>query len=160
MVLPREDDWQYDRTDLLQKIIMDHTKVENKGRIKTQPNTSKCTTKCCYSCEEEGHFSRDCPNKRKRSSSIIVQYDQHDTESLLALERPEKNRNLSQIICFECKKEGHYLSDCLDGKSRNSDNNVCTQRDFCQVTCSECKYKRHWAKMSREETSKLPREEV
>jgi hypothetical protein len=39
-------------------------KVEDKI-MGTTPNL---TTKCCFSCEEEGHLSRDCLKKRKKVS--------------------------------------------------------------------------------------------
>jgi hypothetical protein len=43
-------------------------KVEDKIMGKTH----NPTTKCCFSCEEEGHLSRDCLKKRKRCPTTVV----------------------------------------------------------------------------------------
>ena len=45
---------------------------KNEPKLTTHPYTSKVTTKCCYSCEEEGHFSWYCPIKWTRSSTFEI----------------------------------------------------------------------------------------
>jgi hypothetical protein len=34
------------------------------------------TTKCCFSCEEEAHLSRNCSRKRDRFPTAIVEYEE------------------------------------------------------------------------------------
>jgi hypothetical protein len=58
---------------LLGKIPKDRRskmKVEKKV-METAPNN---TTKCCFSCEEQGHLSRNCSKKRERFPTTIVWY--------------------------------------------------------------------------------------
>ena len=96
---------------------INHVQIENEARLRTHPNT-KVTTKCCYSCEEEGHFSRDCSIKRTTRFPIVeVDYDEEDYKDLFPKERPKKKKkDLSHIECYKCKKTGHYISDCPDWK--------------------------------------------
>jgi hypothetical protein len=52
------------------------------------------TTKCCYSCEEEGHLSRDCLKKQKRFPTTMVEYEENEVRDLLALEIPKKKKKM------------------------------------------------------------------
>src|SRR4051812_9903154 len=84
---------------------------KDEGTVKTMPHraTSKVTTKCCYSCGEEGHICSDCPKKRERFPTFEVRYEEHELEELLALERSKKNKkDKSQVQCYHCKEMGHY----------------------------------------------------
>ena len=49
---------------------------KDEGKVRTMPHkaTSKVTTKCCYSCGEEGHISSDCPKKREIFPTFVVKY--------------------------------------------------------------------------------------
>jgi hypothetical protein len=54
--------------------------------------THNPTSKCCYTCEEEGHLSRDCLKKRKRCLTTVVEYEDNEIRDLLALELPKKKK--------------------------------------------------------------------
>jgi hypothetical protein len=60
---------------------------------KVPETTPNHTTKCCYSCEEEGHLSRDCLKKQERFPIAIVEYGEKEVRELLALERPQKMKD-------------------------------------------------------------------
>jgi hypothetical protein len=83
-------------------------KVENKI-MGTTPNL---TTKCCFSCEEEGHLSTDCLKKRKRFPTIALVYEENEVRDLLALERSKKKKYNSKVLCYKCKELGHYADQC------------------------------------------------
>jgi hypothetical protein len=101
------------------------------------------TTKCCYSCEEEGHLSRNCPKKREYSSPTIVEYDENEVRDLLALERPKRRKDNSKVMCFKCKELGHYASQCpkLHHEVNMQDS---MKRDIQMITCFKCKQKGHY----------------
>src|SRR5215216_7725226 len=67
---------------------------KDEGKVRTMPHKakSKMTIKCCYSCEEEGHISSNCPKKRERFPTFVVRYEEHELEELLTLEKPKKNK--------------------------------------------------------------------
>jgi hypothetical protein len=52
--------------------------------------------------------------KRERFPSIIMEYEKKELEDLLALEKPKKKKDISQVECRECKRLGHYSWDCPD----------------------------------------------
>jgi hypothetical protein len=94
---------------LLRKTQEDgRSKIKVEGKVpETTPNH---TTKCCYSCEEEGHLSRDCLKKQERFPTTIVEYEEPKLRDLLALERPQKKKDNSKVLCFNCKELGYYLN--------------------------------------------------
>jgi hypothetical protein len=75
--------------------------------------THNLTTKCCYSCEEEGHLSRNCLKKQESFPTAVVEYGENEVRDLLALERPKRKRSNSKVMCFKCKELGHYADKCL-----------------------------------------------
>src|SRR3954465_5779605 len=130
---------------------------------------SKVTTKCCYSCGEEGHISSNCPKKRERFPTFVVNYEEHELEALLALEKPKKKKykeisqvwcnnrkelghyvstcpqkireELNLITCYNCGNQGHYASNCPE-KMKNK---IKPMKDISLVTCFKCGNKGHYA---------------
>jgi hypothetical protein len=102
------------------------------------------TTKCCYSCEEEGHLSRNCSKKRECFPTTIVEYEENEVRDLLALERPKGKKDNSKVMCFKCKELGHYVSKCpkLHHKVNMQDS---AKRDIRMITCFKCKQKGHYS---------------
>jgi hypothetical protein len=101
-------------------------------------------TKCCYSCEEEGHLSRNCSKKRERFPTAVVDYEENEVRDLLALERPKRKKDNSKIMCFRCKELGHYADQCpkLHHEVNMHDS---IKRDIQRVTCFKCKQKGHYS---------------
>jgi hypothetical protein len=66
-------------------------KTPGDGRLKrnmedkVMGTTHNPTTKCCYSCEEEGHLSRNCSKKGESFPTIVVEYEENEVRDLLAL---------------------------------------------------------------------------
>jgi hypothetical protein len=83
-------------------------KVEDK----VPGTTHNHTTKCWFSCEEEGHLSRDCLKERERFPTIVVEYEANEVRDILALERPKKKEDISKVLCYKCKELGHYTDLC------------------------------------------------
>jgi hypothetical protein len=113
--------------------------VEDKV-LETTPNH---TTKCCYSCEEEGHLSRDCLKKQERFPTTIVKYGEKEVRELLALERPQKKKENSKVMCFNCKELGHYANKCLEKDNKaNSPGSI--KKNLNHITCYTCKQQGHY----------------
>jgi hypothetical protein len=102
------------------------------------------TTKCCYSCEEEGHLSRNCSRKRERFPSTVVEYEESEVRDLLALERPKGKKDNSTVICSKCKELGHYKRKCPT-KYHGVNMQDSTKRDLRMITCFKCKQKGHYS---------------
>jgi hypothetical protein len=58
--------------------------------------------------------------KRERFPTIVMEYEKQELEDLLALEKPRKKKDISQVECHECKRLGHYSWDCPD-KEKNKE---------------------------------------
>jgi hypothetical protein len=43
-----------------------------------------------------------------------MEYEKQELEDLLALEKPKKKKDISEVECRECKRLGHYSWDCPD----------------------------------------------
>jgi hypothetical protein len=127
------------------------TKVEKKV-METAHNV---ITKCCFSCEEEGHLSRNCSRKRARFPTAIVEYEEKEVRDLLALERPKKKKDKSKVLCLKCKELGHYAKKC-PGRNNKANRPGGVKKDLRLITCYKCKQKGHYAdKCSDNGTSRL-----
>jgi hypothetical protein len=123
--------------------------------LKVVETTHNPTTKCCYSCEEEGHLSRNCSRKRESFPTAVVEYGENEVRDLLALERPKKKKDNSKVLCFKCKELGHYVDKC-SGRYNKVNGQDRVKRDIRLVTCYKCKQKGHYAdKCSETGTSRL-----
>jgi hypothetical protein len=84
--------------------------------------------------------------KEKRFSTARVEYEEKEVRDLLALERPKKKKDYSKVLCFNCKKIGHYAK-----KYPERNNKVNKQRGTNLVTCQKCNQKGHYAGRLRRE---------
>jgi hypothetical protein len=126
---------------------------KRKMEEKVAGTTHKLTTKCCYSCEEEGHLSRNCSRKRESFPTAVVEYGENEVRDLLALERPKKKKDNSQVMCFKCKELGHYADNCSGRYHKEKDS---VKRDIRLVTCYRCKQKGHYADKCSENSTTRP----
>jgi hypothetical protein len=99
-----------------------------KVKDKIMGTTHNLTSKCCFSCEEEGHLSRDCLKKRKRFPTIALEYEENEVRDLLAPEIPKRKKKIkekdnSKVLCLNCKELGHYADECpeRDNKANGQD---------------------------------------
>jgi hypothetical protein len=113
------------------------------------------TTKRCYSCEEEGHLSRNCSRKREYFPTTVVEYEENEVRDLLALERPKGKKDNSKTMCFNCRELGHYATKCPEGfnKLKPRDN---AKGDIRLITCYKRKQKEHYSEKCTEKGAPRP----
>lgn len=63
----------------------------------TQSKTPRRETRKCYNCNQKGHLSRDCKQKRKNEKSAA---------------KSGQGGKSFKAKCLVCKKKGHKASDC------------------------------------------------
>jgi hypothetical protein len=89
--------------------------------------------------------------KRERFPTVVMEYEKQELEDLLAMEKPKKKKDISQVECRECKRLGHYAWNCPDKKkrkeseNRDHETNEEQKRDCTQVNCFNCRESGHFA---------------
>jgi hypothetical protein len=132
-------------------------RLKRKIEDKDMRTTHNPTTKCCYSCEEEGHLSRNCSKKRESFPTTMVEYEENEVRDLLALEVPKtrkrriKKRDNSEVQCFNCRELGHYARECPEPNMQDS-----VKRDIRLITCYKCKQKGHYSDKCSEKGASRP----
>ena len=104
-------------------------------------------------------MSRNCPNKKPRSPTNMVEYHGKEYETMMANITPMKRkkaqegRDMSVVICYLCGEAGHFRVSCPEKKKKKKNKekkhkcnvNVLPRRDFQDVTCYRCKNQGHFA---------------
>jgi hypothetical protein len=127
-------------------------RLKRKMEDKVMETTHNPTTKCCYSCEEEGHLPRNCSRKRESFPTAVVEYGENKVRDLLALKIPKKKKMItkkdnSKTLCWNCREPRHYAKECPEPNM---------QRGTDLVTCQKCNQKGHYARRCEEKsTSRL-----
>jgi hypothetical protein len=118
--------------------LLGKTQEDGRSKMKLEDKVLEATpnhiTKCCYLCEEEEHLSRNCLKKRERFPTAIVEYGEMEERDLLALERPQKKKDNSKVMCFNCKELGYYANKCPEKDNKaNSPGSV--KKNLNHITC-------------------------
>jgi hypothetical protein len=123
--------------------------------MKVMETAHDIATKCCFSCEEEGHLSRNCSRKQERFPTTIMEYEEPELRDLLALERPKKKKDNSMVLCFNCKELGHYADKCLERDNKvNRQGSV--KKNLNHITCYTCKQQGHYSDQCKEKSTSRP----
>jgi hypothetical protein len=128
--------------------LLGKTQEDRRSKMKVETKVMETahdiTTKCCFSCEEEGHLSRNCSRKRERLPTTIVEYEEQELRDLVALERPKKKKDNSKVMCYHCKELGHYADKCPK-RSNKANRQGSVKKDLSLVTCYKYNQKGHYA---------------
>jgi hypothetical protein len=114
-------------------------KAKVEGKYKEE--TPDITIKSYLTSRKQEHLPGNCTKKRERFPTTIVEYQENEIRDLLALERPKKKKKkqvYSKVLCFNCKKIGHYVNKCPE-KNDESDIQDSGKMDLNHVTCFKCK---------------------
>jgi hypothetical protein len=127
--------------------LLEKTPEDRRSKItvekKVMETAHNLTTKCCFSCEEEGHLSRNCSRKRERFPTTKVEYEEKEVRDLLALERPKKKKDTSKVLCFNCNELGHYAKKCTERYKANGQGSM--KKNLNHITCYTCKQHGHYS---------------
>jgi hypothetical protein len=139
--------------------LLGRTQEDGRSNMKVEDKvpetTHNHTTKCGSSCEEEEHLSRSCSRKRERFPIAMEKYGEMEVRELLALERPQKKKENSKVLCFNCKELGHYQKECLE-ENNKANRHGSVKKDLNHITCYTCKQQGHYSYLCIEESTSRP----
>src|SRR5690606_19231020 len=62
----------------------------------------------CFECGGNGHFAKECANRRKKPDGQRSGYKGKSTKSRSINKKGDKR----EVVCFACDKKGHHAMDC------------------------------------------------
>jgi hypothetical protein len=128
--------------------LLGKTQVDRRSKMKVEMKVMETAhdiaTKCCFSCEEEGHLSKNCLRKREKFPTTRMEYEEMEVRNLLALERPKKKKDNSKVICFNCKELGHYADKCPEWDNKANRQGI-VKKNLNHITCYTCKQQGHYS---------------
>jgi hypothetical protein len=81
-----------------------------------------------------------------------VEIGDMELRELLALERPQKKKDNSKLMCFNYKELGHYANKCPEkGNKAISPGSV--KKNLNHITCYTCKQQGHYRYQCTEEST-------
>jgi hypothetical protein len=84
-----------------------------------------------------------------------VEYGEKEVRELLALERPQKKKDNSKVMCFNFKELGHYANKCpVEDNKANSPGSM--KKNLNHITCYTCKQQGHYSYQCIEGSTSIP----
>jgi hypothetical protein len=128
-----------------------------KVEAKDKEGALDTTTKSFLTGRKQECLPGNCTKKRERFPTTVVGYEENEVRDLLALERPKKKNKkqvYSKVLCFNCKKTGHYANKCPE-KNDEADIQDSGKMDLNHVTCFKCKQKGHYSNRCPEKSTSM-----
>jgi hypothetical protein len=100
--------------------------VKNEAYFVKKYNGYKYFNGVCHACGEQGHKSRDCPEKKNNEGDRKYH--------VMPAKQPWKGKkdfgnkkkiDLSSITCYKCQQKGHYARQCTNKKVDNNNISMC-----------------------------------
>ncbi|KAL5540690.1 hypothetical protein UlMin_043342 [Ulmus minor] len=88
---------------------------------KTHSGDCKAGTNQCYTCSEEGHYSRQCPKTTTQSSQAKISHSQQKTNArIFTLTQDEVNAGSSNVVTGQISIAGSYAYTLIDSGASHS----------------------------------------
>jgi hypothetical protein len=131
--------------------LLERTPKDRRPKVKMEAEDKEevpdTTTKSCLTSRKQEHLPGNCTKKRERFPTTVVEYQENEIRDLLALELPthtKKKEDNNKVMCFNCKKMGHYVNKCPE-KNDKANIQDSGKMDLNHVTCFKCKQKGHYS---------------
>jgi len=86
-------------------------------------NNNAASDKGCRICHEEGHFARECPNKKEKKSGCFKCGEEGHNKA--DCPNAESGGGERKSGCFKCGEEGHNKADCPNAGEDDGEKKGC-----------------------------------
>ncbi|XP_048129036.1 uncharacterized protein LOC115726459 [Rhodamnia argentea] len=115
----------------------------------------------CFSCNKQGHWMKDCPDKSPARSQPSAAASSSATPPSLDRHNEALSQRMRNDVCFSCNKQGHWTKDCPDKSPARSQpsaasssatppsldrHNAALSQGMRNGVCFSCNKQGHWTK--------------